>query len=67
VSHGTTLVRNGKVAHGSIVGALIVGLLADRFGRMWAIAVVGGLTLLSGVVVAALMPETLNEEWRKRS
>jgi MFS family permease len=44
---------------GYAVGALLSGVLADRFGLSWAIASVGGITLLSGVVVAGRMPETL--------
>jgi MFS family permease len=51
---------------GYVVGALAAGLLADLFGIAWAIAVVGGLTLLSGGVVAAVMPETLRAEGWKR-
>ena len=44
---------------GYVVGALAAGTLADSFGLAWAIAAVGGLTLLSGAAAAALMPETL--------
>lgn len=44
---------------GYAIGALAAGLLADRFGLLPAVAAVGGLTLLSGVVVAAVMKETL--------
>jgi MFS family permease len=44
---------------GFAVGGLTVGLLADAFGAQFAIAAVGGLTLLSGLVVASLMYETL--------
>jgi len=43
---------------GYAVGALSAGLLADAFGLPIAIAAVGGLTLLSGVVTAAVMAET---------
>ena len=43
---------------GYAVGALSAGLLADAFGLPIAIAAVGGLTLLSGVVTAAVMVET---------
>lgn len=43
---------------GYAVGALSAGLLADAFGLPVAIAVVGGLTLLSGVVAATVMVET---------
>jgi MFS family permease len=40
---------------GYAVGALLAGLLADRLGIPVAIAAVGGLTLLSGLIVAAVM------------
>lgn len=43
---------------GYAVGALSAGLLADAFGLPIAIAAVGGLTLLSGIVTAAVMVET---------
>jgi MFS family permease len=44
---------------GYAVGALGAGLLADAFGGSVAIGVIGGLTFLSGVIVAAVMQETL--------
>ncbi|MDT8304759.1 MAG: MFS transporter [Anaerolineae bacterium] len=44
---------------GYAVGALSAGLLADALGMGTAIAAIGGLTLLSGGVVAAVMRETL--------
>jgi MFS family permease len=44
---------------GYAVGALTAGLLADTLGIPAAIAAIGGLTFLSGVVVAAVMYETL--------
>jgi MFS family permease len=44
---------------GYALGALLAGVLADLLGMDWAIGAVGGLTLLSGVVVAAVMAETL--------
>lgn len=44
---------------GYAVGALASGLLADWLGMGAAIGVIGGLTLLSGVVVATTMRETL--------
>lgn len=47
---------------GYAVGALSAGLLADAFGLPIAIAAVGGLTLLSGVVTAAVMVETHQAE-----
>ncbi len=44
---------------GYAVGALAAGLLADAFNIPIAIAVVGGVTCLSGVIVATVMYETL--------
>ncbi len=44
---------------GYAVGALLAGVLADRFGMTWAIGVVALLTLASGLLVAVRMPETL--------
>ncbi len=44
---------------GYAVGALTAGVLADALGFRWAICMIGGLTLLSGVVVAFVMKETL--------
>jgi MFS family permease len=44
---------------GYAVGALLAGVLADLFGMPSAIAVVGGLTVASGVLVMFRMPETL--------
>jgi MFS family permease len=43
---------------GYAVGALVAGLLADAFGGLTAIAAIGVLTFLSGVLVAAVMRET---------
>ena len=43
---------------GYAVGALAAGLLADAFGGATAIAAIGTLTFLSGVLVAAIMQET---------
>jgi MFS family permease len=40
---------------GYAIGALSAGVIADLFGLSWAIASVGGLTFVSGVVVAAAM------------
>lgn len=40
---------------GYAVGALLSGIVADIFGLAWAIVTVGGLTFLSGVVVAIRM------------
>lgn len=44
---------------GYAVGALLAGLLADALGIPVAIAAIGGLTFLSGAVVAGVMYETL--------
>ena len=43
---------------GYAVGAILAGLLADRFGFVPAIVAIGALTGLSGVVVAVRMRET---------
>jgi MFS family permease len=42
---------------GYAIGALSAGIIADLFGAAWAIAAVGGLTFVSGVVVALAMQE----------
>lgn len=44
---------------GYALGALLAGMIADLLGIPWAIGVVGGLTALSGVLVAWTMRETL--------
>jgi MFS family permease len=44
---------------GYAVGALLAGALADLFGMSWSIGAVAVLTLLSGLLVVARMPETL--------
>ncbi|MCG3153464.1 MAG: hypothetical protein DKINENOH_00052 [bacterium] len=44
---------------GYAVGALAAGLLADVFNLTTAIAAVAGLTFLSGIIVVAVMSETL--------
>jgi MFS family permease len=44
---------------GYAVGALLAGVLADRFGMGWAIGVVAMLTVTSGLLVVVRMPETL--------
>ncbi len=49
---------------GYAVGALIAGLLAGIFGIPVAIAAIGGLTFLSGVIVARVMEETLKVRGR---
>jgi MFS family permease len=43
---------------GYAIGALVSGLLADMFNIPVAIGVVGGITLVSGLVVAGVMYET---------
>ncbi len=40
---------------GYAVGALITGLVADFFGIRWAVLAIGGLTLLSALVIAVRM------------
>jgi len=44
---------------GYAIGALVAGVLADSLGIPVAIAAIGGLTFLSGMVVAGVMYETL--------
>ncbi len=44
---------------GYALGALMAGLLADMLGIPVAIAVIGGLTFFSGIIVATVMYETL--------
>ena len=44
---------------GYAIGALLAGLLADALGISFAMAAIGGLTLLSGFIVAGVMRETL--------
>jgi len=43
---------------GYAVGALLAGVVADLLGIYWAIGIVGGLTLLSGIITAVVMVET---------
>jgi MFS family permease len=43
---------------GYAIGALLAGVIADLIGIGWAIGVVGGLTLLSGLITAMVMVET---------
>ena len=43
---------------GYFFGALLAGTLADRVGVAWAIEVVAALTLASGIIVIARLPET---------
>jgi MFS family permease len=44
---------------GYAVGALLAGILADLFGMGWSIGGIAVLTVASGLLVAARMPETL--------
>jgi MFS family permease len=44
---------------GYAFGALLSGIIADLLGVVWAIAAVGALTLVSGIIVALRMTETL--------
>ena len=44
---------------GYAVGALLAGVLADALGIPFAIAAIGGLTFVSGLIVATVMYETL--------
>jgi MFS family permease len=44
---------------GYAVGALLAGLIGDAFGLAWAIAAIGGLTFLSGVVTLIFMHATI--------
>ena len=44
---------------GYAVGALLAGMIGDAFGFAWAIAAIGGLTFLSGVVTMIFMHETI--------
>jgi MFS family permease len=42
---------------GYAIGALSAGIIADLFGMAWAIGSIGGLTFVSGLVVALVMKE----------
>jgi len=44
---------------GYVVGALLAGIIGDLFGFVWAIAAVGLLTFLSGMVTMIFMHETV--------
>ena len=48
---------------GYAVGALIAGIAADAFGLAGAMWLAGGLTLLSGLVVAFRMTEPSGAAW----
>ncbi|MCO4762914.1 MAG: MFS transporter [Myxococcales bacterium] len=52
---------------GYAVGALIAGLLADRFGLTTSIGAVAALTFLSGAIVAVRMRETLSTVAQRHS
>ncbi|RPI19552.1 MAG: MFS transporter [Acidobacteria bacterium] len=47
---------------GYALGALLAGITADLFGLRWAIVIVALLTLASGVMVAAVMRETVSRD-----
>jgi MFS family permease len=47
---------------GYAVGALLSGIIADLLGGSAAVAAIAALTLLSGVLVAVRMPETLRRQ-----
>ena len=51
---------------GYAIGALLAGVLADLLGIGWAIGVVGGLTFLSGLIVAFVMYEPMNQRSAER-
>jgi MFS family permease len=51
---------------GYAIGALLAGIVADLLGLRWAIGAVGMLTLVSGVLVATVMTETLASRQRTR-
>jgi MFS family permease len=44
---------------GYAVGALLAGVIGDAFGLAWAIAAIGLLTFLSGLVTMIFMNETI--------
>ena len=43
---------------GYAVGALLAGMIGDTYGLAWAIAAIGVLTFLSGIVVFLVMSES---------
>lgn len=47
---------------GYAVGALLAGVTADLYGLFWALWLVAGLTMLSGIVAATRMTETLRKD-----
>jgi len=52
---------------GYALGALLAGIVADRFGLSAAIFVVGGITFISGAITALFMYETLSAKRRVAS
>ncbi|PWT99218.1 MAG: hypothetical protein C5B51_27645 [Terriglobia bacterium] len=52
---------------GYAIGALLAGVLADLLGIPWAVGVVGGLTFLSGLIVAVVMYEPMNQRSAERA
>ncbi|MBP7478797.1 MAG: MFS transporter, partial [Chitinophagales bacterium] len=47
---------------GYAFGAILSGLTADYFGINWAILLIGGITLLSSLIILLRMPEKICEE-----
>lgn len=52
---------------GYAVGALLSGVIADILGTTAAVIAIAGLTLISGVAVAARMPETLRRHGQEET
>lgn len=46
---------------GYVAGALLAGMIADLLNIHWAIGIIGVVTLLSGLIVALFMKETLSK------
>ncbi len=51
---------------GYALGAIVSGIVADLLGLEFAIAVIGAITFLSGVVTAIFMYETIGTKPRER-
>lgn len=51
---------------GYAIGAVLVGILADAFGVSWAIWVVAGVTVLSGILAQCVMIETRRPQQRQQ-
>ncbi len=50
---------------GYVVGALLGGVVADLFDLRTAVMVVAGLSVISGLVVASRMQETVSHKWQR--